>query len=112
MWQLQILQMQYIICNNYIQYVITIIIFIMKLFLDIYLLLLFLFSCYIVQPHRLYVACQASLFMGFEQANWHGLAFPSPGNLLNQGIEHVPPALADRFFTAKPPGKPWISIMH
>ena len=50
----------------------------MKLFLDIYLLLLFLFSCYIVQPHGLYVACQASLFMGFpRQANWQwvGVSF-------------------------------------
>jgi len=50
--------------------------------------------------------------MGFpRQAYWSGLAFPSPGNL-DQGIEHVSPALAGGFFTAKPRGKPWINIMH
>ena len=40
----------------------------MKLFLDIYLLLLFLFSCYIVRPHGRYVACQASVH-GISQAS-------------------------------------------
>ena len=51
------------------------------------------------------VACQASLSMGFPRQNyWSGLSFPSPGYLPNPGIES--PALAGRFFTTEPPGKP------
>ena len=50
------------------------------------------------------VAHQASLSMGFSrQEYWSGLPFPSPGDLLNPGIEPtslMSPALADRFFTA------------
>ena len=42
----------------------------------------------------------------FRQEYWTRLPFPSPGNLPNQGIEPVSPALADRFFTTAPPGKP------
>ena len=50
---------------------------------------------------------QAPLFMGFpRQEYWSGLPFPSPGDLLNPGIEPTFPALAGRFFTAEPPGKP------
>ena len=53
------------------------------------------------------VAHQAPLFMGFfRQEYWSGLPFPSPGDLPNSGIEPVSPALADRFFTTVPPGKP------
>ena len=37
---------------------------------------------------------------------WSGLPFPSPGNLPNPEIEPVSPALAGRFFTAEPAGKP------
>ena len=38
------------------------------------------------------VACQAPLSMGFpRQEYWSGLPFPSPGDLPNPGIEHVPP---------------------
>ena len=34
------------------------------------------------------VACQAPLAMGFSrQEYWSGLGFPSPGELLNPGIE-------------------------
>ena len=50
------------------------------------------------------VAQQAPLSMGFfRQEFWNGLAFPSPGDLPNPGIE---PAMAGRFFTTETPGKP------
>ena len=35
------------------------------------------------------------------------MPFPPPGDLPNSGIEPVSPALAGRFFTTEPPGKPW-----
>jgi hypothetical protein len=34
------------------------------------------------------------------------VSFPSPGDLLNPGIEASSPALADGLFTAEPAGKP------
>ena len=53
------------------------------------------------------VARQAPLSMGFSrQGYWRGLPFPPPGDLSNPGIEPVSPALAGRFFTTEPPGKP------
>ena len=53
------------------------------------------------------VAHQALLLMGFcRQEYWSGLPFPSLGDLPNQGIKLASPALADVFFTTKPPGKP------
>ena len=53
------------------------------------------------------VAHQVPLFMGFpSQEYWTELPFPSPGDLLNPGMEPMSPALAGRFFTAEPPGKP------
>ena len=53
------------------------------------------------------VACQVPLFMGFpRQEYWSVLPFPSPGDLSHPGIEPVSPALAGRFFTTEPPGKP------
>jgi len=33
-----------------------------------------------------------------RQKYWSGLPFPSPGDLLDPGIESVSPALAGRFF--------------
>ena len=40
------------------------------------------------------VACQASLSMGFSrQEYWSRLPFPSPGDLLDPGIEPWSPAL-------------------
>ena len=53
------------------------------------------------------VAHQAPLSVGFSrQEYWSGLPFPSPGDLLDSGIETVSPALAGWFFTVEPPGKP------
>ena len=52
-------------------------------------------------------ARQAPLSMGFpRQKYWSGLPLPSPGDLPDPGIGPVSPALAGRFFTAAPPGKP------
>ena len=46
------------------------------------------------------VACQASLSMGFSrQEYWSGFPFPSPGHLLDPGIEQTSPSLqVDSFF--------------
>ena len=53
------------------------------------------------------VAQQALLSMGFpRQEYWSGLPFPSPGDLPSPGIKFTSPALAGRFFTTEPPGKP------
>ena len=50
---------------------------------------------------------QAPLLMEFsKQEYWSGLPFPTPGDLPNPGIEPMSPALAGRFFTTTPPGKP------
>ena len=60
--------------------------------------------------HGLYIACHAPLSVKFsKQEYWSGWPLPSPGNLSNPGIEpmsSVSPALAGRFFTTEPPGKP------
>ena len=53
------------------------------------------------------VAHQPSLPMGYlRQEYWSGLPFPSPGDLPNPGVKSSSPALAGRFFTTDPPGKP------
>ena len=56
------------------------------------------------------VAHQVPLSMGFpRQEYWGGLPFPSPGERPDPGVQPTPPAppaLADRFFTTEPPGKP------
>ena len=54
------------------------------------------------------IACHTPLSMEFSrQEYWSGLPFPSPGDLLNPGIEHRSPALqADSLLTelqGKPP---------
>ena len=58
------------------------------------------------------VALQSPLSMEFSrQEYWSGLAFPIPGDLPNPRIEPaslVSPALAGRFFTTLPPGKPMV----
>ena len=53
------------------------------------------------------VAHQASLCLGFpKQEYWNDLPFPNPGDLPNPGIKPTSPALAGRFFTTEPLGKP------
>ena len=53
------------------------------------------------------VAHQAPLCMGFSrQEYWNRLQFPSPGDPPDPGTELASPALAGRFFTNEPPGKP------
>ena len=57
------------------------------------------------------VGHQALLSTEFSrQEYWSGLPIPPPGQLPNPGIEPASPvslALAGRFFTSEPPGKPW-----
>ena len=56
------------------------------------------------------VACQPPLSMGFsrqEYSSW--LPFPPPEDRPNPGIKPVSPALAGRFFTRQPPGKPLLT---
>lgn len=56
------------------------------------------------------VALQASLSMGlFQQEYWSG--FPSPGDPPNPVIQPESPAMAGRFFTAQPPGKPLREVL-
>ena len=53
------------------------------------------------------VAGQAPLFMEFSrQGEWRGLPFPSPGDLLNPGIEPRSPTLQADSLPSEPPGKP------
>ena len=53
-------------------------------------------------------ASQAPQCIEFPRQEYRsGLPFPSPGDLPNPGIEPASPALAGRFFTTEPPGKPF-----
>ena len=53
------------------------------------------------------VAHQDALSVLFpRQEYWNGFPFPSLGDLPDQEIKPVSPALADRIFTTEPPGKP------
>ena len=55
------------------------------------------------------VARQAPLFMEFSmQEYWSGLPCPSPGDLLNPGIEPGSPALQADSLLTEPPGKPFL----
>ena len=57
------------------------------------------------------VAHESPLSMGFpRQEYWSGLPFLSPGDLPDLGIEPVSAALAGRFFTTEPSGKPYYFI--
>ena len=60
------------------------------------------------------VAHQTPLSMEFSrQEYWSGLPFPTPGDHPDTGIEHVSSAslaLAGRFFTPEPLGKPSPSV--
>ena len=58
------------------------------------------------------VAYQAPLSLGFSREEyWSGLPLPSPGDLPNPGIKPASPALADKFFTTEPPGKPSVFLL-
>ena len=61
-------------------------------------------------PMDLLQPCRAPLSMEFSrQEYWNRLPVPPPGDLPNPGIKPaspVSPALAGRFFTTEPPGKP------
>ena len=53
------------------------------------------------------VAHQAPLSIGFSRQEYRTrLPFPTPGDLSDPGIKPESPALAGRFFTTEPPGKP------
>ena len=55
------------------------------------------------------VACQAPLFVGFSrQPYWSGLPFPTPGDLLNPGIEEKSciSSIGRQIRTTASPGKP------
>ena len=56
------------------------------------------------------IVCQVLQSMGFSrQEYWRGLPFPTPGDLPDPGMEPMsfaPLALASRFLTTVPPGKP------
>ena len=57
------------------------------------------------------IARQAPLSMEFSrQEYWSTLPFPTPGDLPDPGIKPAALALAGRFFTTEPPGKPnrWV----
>ena len=54
---------------------------------------------------------QAPLSIAFlRQEYWSGLPFPSPGDLPDPGIKPASPALAGRFFTSEPLGKPQLNL--
>jgi len=51
--------------------------------------------------------CQAPLSMGFSsQEHWSEESFPSPGDLLDLGVEPVSPTLQADSLLSEPPGKP------
>ena len=67
--------------------------------------------CRVAQSVRLFVTPQtvshhAPLSMGFlSQEHWSGLPFPSPGDLPNQGIEPMSPALQAGSLPSEPSGR-------
>ena len=57
------------------------------------------------------VVYQAPLSMGISKQEYcSGLHFPLPGIFLDPGIEPKSLALAGRFFTTEPPGKPMLKV--
>ena len=59
------------------------------------------------------VAYQPSPSMGFSrQEYWSGLPFPSPGDLLDPGVEPGSPSLEADALTSEPPGKPQKGIFE
>ena len=63
-----------------------------------------------LQPHGLQSTTPRS--MGFSrQEYWSGFSFPSPGDLLNQGIKAGSPALQADSLLSEPPGKPQYALV-
>ena len=62
------------------------------------------------------IACQIPLSMGFpRQQYWDGLPCPSPGDLLDSGMEPGSPALQANSLLSEPPGKyihVWTQFVH
>ena len=59
------------------------------------------------------VVYQAPQSMEFSrQEYWSGLPFPSPGDLLNPGIEPRSPTLQADTLPSEPPGKPKETKIH
>ena len=51
--------------------------------------------------------------MGFpRQEYWSGLQFAPPEDHPDPGIKPASPALAGRFFTTDPPGKPGLEVLN
>ena len=66
-----------------------------------------MFSCVQLFVNPWTIAPQTPLFMEFfKQEHWKGLPFPPLGDLPDPGTKLASPALAGRFFTTEPPGKP------
>ena len=60
---------------------------------------------------RDYKAHQTPLPMEFSrQHHWSRLPFPSPGDLADQRIKFVSPALADGVFTTEPHNETWLPL--
>ena len=58
-------------------------------------------------------AHQTPLSLGFSRQEYcSGLPFPTPGDLADPRIKPMSPALAGRFFTTVPPGKPLHMISY
>ena len=56
-----------------------------------------------------YIALQAALSMEFSKQEYEsGLPFPSPGDLLDPGMEPGSPALEEDSLLSEPPGKPFL----
>ena len=87
-----------------------------KVFSNPLLSLRLLFSCSVMSDSYATpwtIVCQAPIFMGFpRQVYWSGRPFPSPGDLPDPGMEPMSPALAGRFFTTEPRGKPKYEVTH
>ena len=74
------------------------------------IVVVWLFSCVQLFVTPWTVAHPAPLSRGFpRQEYWSGLSFSSSGDPLWSRIKPASPALAGRFFTTKPPGKPHLS---
>ena len=60
-----------------------------------------------------YIVCHFPLSMGFSRQEYQsGLPCPSSGDLPDPGIKLESPAVASRFFTIEPPGKPCAKILN